>query len=132
MKSLPLGSRRNRDDLSPPITSVPGGVHLAVRVIPRAGRTQITGIRHGALLVRLAAAPHEGAANEALIKFISSVLGIRRGAVELISGDRSRDKRLAIDGITLEKIRESLERLLTQGSGRDELGRGSTPAKRVN
>jgi hypothetical protein len=80
-----------------------------VRVIPRAARTQIAGIRRGALLVRLAAPPVEGAANEALISFIATVFDVRRRAVTLLSGERRRDKRLAISGITPERIRESLE-----------------------
>ena len=111
MKSLPLEPRLNLEELNRLITSVPGGVHLVVRVIPRAARTQIAGIRRGALLVRLAAPPVEGAANEALISFIATVFDVRRRAVTLLSGERRRDKRLAISGITPERIRESLEQL---------------------
>jgi uncharacterized protein (TIGR00251 family) len=93
---------------------VSGGVRIVVRVIPRAARTQIAGIRHGALLIRLAAPPVEGAANEALISFVATVFDVRRSAVTLVSGKRSRDKRIAIDGITPEQLRESLRGLLDE------------------
>jgi len=87
------------------ITSTTEGVALTVRVIPRARHTEITGERDGALLVRVAAPPVEGAANEALIGFFTSALRIPRRAVRIVSGDRGRQKRLAFDGVTLEQIR---------------------------
>lgn len=43
------------------------GVSVTVRVTPRAGRTGIAGVRDDVLLVKLAAAPVDGAANEALV-----------------------------------------------------------------
>jgi uncharacterized protein (TIGR00251 family) len=91
---------------------VPGGVHLAVRVVPRAAKTAIAGIRHGALLVRLAAPPVEGAANQALITLLARLLDVPRGCVTLVSGERSRVKRVAIDGMTPARLHESLTRLL--------------------
>ena len=53
------------------VGEAPGGASLLVRVMPRAGATQIGGIRDGRLLVRLAAAPVDGAANDALRAFLS-------------------------------------------------------------
>jgi uncharacterized protein len=47
------------------LTSTPTGVILDVRVIPRAKKTQVGGVRDGTLVVRLAAPPVEGAANAA-------------------------------------------------------------------
>ena len=110
MKSRPPEPRSNLEELRRLITSVPGGVHLAVRVIPRAARTQIAGTRHGALLVRLAAPPVEGAANQALIAFLATLLDVPRGCVTLVSGDRSRTKQVAIEGMTPARLRESLTR----------------------
>jgi uncharacterized protein (TIGR00251 family) len=78
----------------------PGGCTLTVRVVPRAGRTEVAGTRGDALLVRLAAPPVEGAANDALVAFLAARLGVPRRAVTLVSGARSREKRLAIDGVS--------------------------------
>lgn len=72
---------------------------LQVRVIPRAGRTAIAGRRGDALLVRLAAAPVDGAANDALIDLLSRTFDIPRRNITIASGDKSRDKRIEIHGL---------------------------------
>ena len=51
------------------------------------------------LVVRLAAPPVEGAANEALIEFLAAAFHVPRRAVQILSGDRDRRKRVAIDGV---------------------------------
>lgn len=76
------------------------GVELDVRVIPRARRTQLAGTRDGALLVRLAAPPVDGAANDALIAFLAETLAVPRRAIRVVSGEHSRHKRLAIEGVS--------------------------------
>jgi uncharacterized protein (TIGR00251 family) len=81
------------------IEAVPGGVTVRVRVIPRAGRSAFAGTRDGALLVRLNAAPVEGAANEELIALVAKALGVARRDVTIVAGTRSRQKRLRIDGV---------------------------------
>jgi uncharacterized protein (TIGR00251 family) len=81
------------------VTARPGGCTLHVRVVPRAGRSSLAGERDGALMVRLAAAPVDGEANEALTEFLAGRLGVPRRAVRLVSGDRSRHKRLEVDGL---------------------------------
>ena len=65
-----------------------------MRVIPRAGRSGFAGLRDGALLVRLAAAPVEGAANDELIALIARALDIPKRDVTIVSGERSRSKRI--------------------------------------
>ena len=77
---------------------------VAVRVIPRARKTEIAGTRDGALLLRLAAPPVEGAANEALIEFLAKRLGVPRRAVRIVSGERGRQKRVAIAGVKAEQV----------------------------
>ena len=80
-------------------------ITLDVRVIPRARKTECAGFRDEVLVVRVAAPPVEGAANDALIAFFSSALHVPRRAVHILSGDRTRQKRVAIDGVTKEQIR---------------------------
>jgi uncharacterized protein (TIGR00251 family) len=76
---------------------------LDVRVIPRAGRSGFGGLRDGALLVRLAAAPVDGAANDELIALLAKTLRIPRRAITIVSGERSRTKRVRIAGIDREQ-----------------------------
>jgi hypothetical protein len=72
---------------------------LDVRVIPRAQRTRVDGTRGGAILIRLAAPPVEGAANEALVSFLSEALALPRRNIQIVSGEKSRDKRIRIEGL---------------------------------
>ena len=73
------------------------GVTLDVLVAPNAKRTQAMGLHDGALRIRLAAAPVEGAANDALLRWVAGELQLPRQAVTLLRGDTSRRKVLAID-----------------------------------
>ncbi len=76
------------------------GLILNVRVIPRAARSQIAGRRDDALLIRLNAPPVDGAANAELIELFAAALGIPRRNIEIVSGHRSRTKRVRITGVT--------------------------------
>ena len=87
------------------IKATADGVELTVRVIPRARKTQCCGVRDEALVVRVAAPPVEGAANDALIEFLAEALHVSRGAVQIVAGERTRHKRVAIAGVTAEQIR---------------------------
>jgi len=80
-------------------------ITLDVRVIPRARKTECAGFRDDVLVIRVAAPPVEGAANDALIAFLASALHVPRRAIHMLSGDRGRKKRVAIEGVTLEQIR---------------------------
>ena len=81
---------------------------LDIRVVPRAGRAGIAGTRNGALLVRLNAPPVEGAANAELVKVVADVLGVPRRVVTIVAGERSRLKRVRIDGATVEDVTAKL------------------------
>jgi len=76
-------------------------VLIDVRVIPRAGKSGISGVRDNAVLVRLNAPPVEGAANAELIEVLAEAFDVPKRAVAIISGDKSRQKRVRIDGVTL-------------------------------
>lgn len=86
----------------------PAGVEIDVRLIPRAGRTGVAGSRDGRLLVRVSAPPVEGAANDALIALIADTLAVPRRAVRIVAGERSRQKRIAVDGVTVEAAQARL------------------------
>jgi hypothetical protein len=72
---------------------------IDVRVIPRAGRSGVAGLRDGALLVRLAAAPVDGAANTELIAVLAHALHLPKRDITIVSGERSRSKRVRIAGM---------------------------------
>jgi uncharacterized protein len=81
---------------------------LEIRVLPRAGRSGFAGVRDGAVLVKLAAAPVDGAANDELIALLAKTLKIPKRDVTIVSGDRSRSKRIRIAGMDRERVLASL------------------------
>jgi uncharacterized protein len=77
----------------------PAAVVLRVHVQPRAGRTGVVG-RHGdALKVRVAAPPVDDKANAAVLALVAATAGVPAAAVTLVSGGRSRSKRVRITGV---------------------------------
>jgi uncharacterized protein (TIGR00251 family) len=90
----------------------PAGVVFAVRVIPRARKTGIAGTRDGALVVRLSAAPVDGAANAALITYLSSLFDRPRSDVAIVAGQTSREKRIAVSGVTAAQLTVKLSDIL--------------------
>jgi uncharacterized protein (TIGR00251 family) len=82
---------------------------VTIRVIPRAGRTAVAGMRGEAVVIRLAAAPLDGAANDTLIAFVAATLGCPRRDIAIVSGEKSRDKRLRIEGFTAEDVHRRLK-----------------------
>ena len=87
-----------------------GTVIFAVRVQPRASKDEIAGEIAGAIKIRLQVPALEGRANDALIEFLAQLLKTPKGAVRILSGERSRVKRLEIRGVTKQRI----ERLFVQ------------------
>ena len=68
------------------------GLTFAVRVVPRASRSEIAGEYNGALRVRIAAPPVEGAANRELIKVLAKSFKLPQNAVEIVSGANAKNK----------------------------------------
>ena len=87
------------------IKPTPDGILIDIRVVPRAGRSGIAGTRDGTLLVRLNAAPVDGAANAELVEVIADIMGVPKRAVTLVSGERSRRKRVRVAGVSEEDAR---------------------------
>jgi uncharacterized protein (TIGR00251 family) len=83
-------------------------VTFRVRVVPRASRNKVGGIHDGAVRIRLTAPPVEGAANEALIAFLSSVLRVAKRDIELVSGQSSRNKVVSVLGLSAEEVEARL------------------------
>ena len=81
---------------------------IDVRVIPRARTTASAGERDGAFLIRLAAPPVDGAANDALVSYLSDTFNIPRRAIRIVSGERSRHKRVSLEGVSAEEVNARL------------------------
>jgi len=90
------------------ISATADGIVITVRVIPRAGRSELAGTRDGSLLVRLHAPPVEGAANVELIALLADILGVPRRDVTITSGATSRRKRVKVVGITADRAASRL------------------------
>lgn len=84
------------------------GVEFDLRVLPRASKTAPAGVRDDALVVRIAAPPVDNAANDALIEFLCDTLQVPRRSIRILSGERGRRKRIAIDGVTLDAVKARL------------------------
>ncbi|HKV24365.1 MAG TPA: DUF167 domain-containing protein [Candidatus Acidoferrum sp.] len=87
-----------------------GKIVVAVRVQPRASKDEVAGEMGGALKVRLQAPAVENRANEALVELLAELLKRPKSAVRILSGERSRTKRVEIQGVTKEEVLRLQER----------------------
>jgi hypothetical protein len=85
-----------------------GTISFRVRVQPRASKDEIAGEMEGALKVRLQAPAVEDRANEALVEFLARLLKRPKAAVRILSGERSRTKRVEINGVTRQQVLDLL------------------------
>jgi uncharacterized protein (TIGR00251 family) len=81
-----------------------GAIIFNVRVVPRASKSEIVGELDGALKVRIASPPVDGAANAELIKLLAKTFGVAKAQVEIIGGQTSKSKQIKIANLTAEKI----------------------------
>src|ERR1700682_707318 len=80
--------RRNHD----------GSLCISIHAQPGAKRTEVCGLHGDALKIRVAAPALEDRANDALLEFLASELGVAKRCVMIVSGGKSRDKRIDIRG----------------------------------
>lgn len=79
------------------------GILLRIHVQPRASKNEIVGIHGDRLKILLKAPPVDGEANAELIRYLSEILSIPKGRIEIISGLSGRQKTVRITGITKKK-----------------------------
>jgi uncharacterized protein len=75
-----------------------GALYFTVRVAPRASKSEIVGFHDGALKIRIAAAPVDGAANAELVKLLARTFDVSKSAVEILSGETAKTKQVKISG----------------------------------
>ncbi len=87
------------------VREIKSGVRFAVRVQPRASRSEITGEWEGALRVRLMAPPVDDRANEELVRLLAARLNAPLAAVKIVRGQSGRSKLVEVQGVTPEQVR---------------------------
>ena len=92
------------------INDHPLGATFPVRVHPRAARTAITGTLGDALKLTLSAPPVDDRANVALGEFFAEVFSVPRSAVQVLTGERSRNKVIRIAGRTASELEQMLRK----------------------
>ena len=90
MKGRPGSRKQKQTELS---------ATFSVRIQPRSAKNGVTRMEDGSLRIRLTAPPVDGAANEALVKFLSDALAVSKSVVEIVSGHTGRQKIIRISGI---------------------------------
>ena len=75
------------------------GITFTVHIVPRASNSEIVGDFEGALRIRIAAPPVEGAANRELIRFLAKKFKVPQNAVEIVTGASSKNKIIRLQGV---------------------------------
>ena len=86
--------------MSAGVREVPGGITFDVKAQPGSSKNEVKGYKDGVLRVKITAAPDKGKANRELEDFLSSFFGVKKSCVEIIKGEKSRDKSVRISGLT--------------------------------
>ena len=82
------------------ITEKDGTITFDVRVVPRASKNEIVGEHDGALKVRIASPPVDGAANAELIRLFAKKFGVSKSDITILSGESSKNKRIKIANLS--------------------------------
>ena len=82
---------------------------LETRITPKGSKNEIIGWREDTLIIKTTSPPIDGAANESIIKIISKQIGIKKSDVSIISGNKSRDKKIKIENITIDEIKDKIK-----------------------
>ena len=85
---------------------------VELAVVPRASADHVGPYEAGVLRVRVTPAPVDGDANRAVVRLVARALGLRPSTVRLVSGDRGRRKRLAVEEIGAEELERRLATLV--------------------
>lgn len=96
------------------LTARDNTITFTVRVQPRASQTAIVGELDGALKLRLAAPPVDGAANEELIRWLAKFFDVSRAAIEILSGATAKQKLVRVNGVQPDAAEQKLNAALAR------------------
>jgi len=97
-------AQRAQSDFLITFTEKDGNLIFTARVVPRASKSEIVGELDGALKIRIAAPPVDGAANAELIKLLAKTFEVSKSEIEITSGQTSKTKQIKISNKTREKL----------------------------
>ena len=86
------------------IREVEGGIVVSVKVQPNASKDRVVGEHAKQIKIAVTVAPEKGKANKAVIKVLSKLLGVKNTDIQIISGEKSRDKKVFIGNINEEDV----------------------------
>ena len=89
---------------------------VSIRVRPRASRAGLGLASDGTILVRVNAPANEGAANRACQELLAKILGVPKSAVEIVRGQKSRAKDIAVVGLSASQVRARLKEAAGEGA----------------
>jgi uncharacterized protein (TIGR00251 family) len=96
------------------------GSAVAVHVTPRSRKDELTGISpDGTLRVRLTAPPVEGAANKALLELLARILGVRTASLEIIGGEKGKDKIVSVVDLDAHTVEEKVRKHLKENEPKE-------------
>lgn len=81
------------------------GVIISLYVQPQAAKSEIIGTYNGALKMKIKAPPVDGKANAEIIRYLSEKLGLAKNKIEILKGDKSKNKKVLVYNVTLEELR---------------------------
>ena len=96
-------------DALPRITETAAGVVFSVHVQPRASRNELCGVQGDALKIRLTSPPVDGAANKLCREFLADLFHVPKSAVEIISGETSRRKRVKVTASDTGRLQQIVD-----------------------
>jgi uncharacterized protein (TIGR00251 family) len=89
------------------------GIILALHIQPRASKNEVCGVQDHALKIRLTSPPVDGAANKLCREFLAGLFKVPKSAVEIISGETSRHKRVRISSSDIARLTQIVESITT-------------------
>lgn len=107
--SFPAMSRSDH-----PLCVVNGdGIVLSLHIQPRASKSEVCGVQGAALKIRLTSPPVDGAANKLCREFLADLFQVPKSAVEIVSGETSRHKRVKITGGDTARLQQIVDSITT-------------------
>lgn len=86
----------------------PEGVIISLYIQPNASKTEVIGEHNGLLKIKIKAPPVDGKANEEVLRFLSKALNISRSEIEILKGDKSREKKVLVRGLDIKVAQAAL------------------------
>lgn len=84
------------------------GIILTVKLTPNASKNEVLGYSDGYIKIKVSAPPNENKANKKLIDFVADLFSLSKSSVELVSGDKSRLKKILLKNIDENSVKQKI------------------------